>query len=184
MFRNQITIVGGLVRKGELMVSKNQNEYIQFSVAENYSEKQADGSYKELQPFMHNLTLFGKQAQLFAQSDIPLGTRLIITGDLTARTRPSYTDKNGITHPETVERQININGIGPLIDFGKIVTVSKSGTAPAAQTSTATAAPAQAKPVAPAQPVQTPVKDDDDIFGSSSSSNDDDIFADDFDPFS
>lgn len=181
MFRNQKTFKGNLVSIGELMKSKNDNFYLRLSVVESYSEKQEDGSYKELDGIFHNLTLFGKQAELFAKSNIPKGTPLFIQGETSARTRPSYTDKQGVVHPESVESQINVNGIGVLIDYGRVVDVSfgKDRTATAPQAATAQSVP-QASPVqqAPTAPVydQTPPTQTIQETPSSSLFGDDDDF--------
>lgn len=185
MFKNTKTFRGNLVKKGDLLTSKSNNFYIQLTIAENYSEKQSDETWKELPPFYHNVTLFGKQAELFAKSDIPLGTPLFVTGELSARTRAAWTDNNGVVHPETIEQQIFVNGIGPLIDYGRTVSVGFGKDKEVAAQPT----PAPSKPVAPkpAPATPTPTNSDDifggDIFGDTSSSGSDDIFGDDFNPF-
>ena len=82
-----VTFEGGLVRKGELRQVNTANgstSVINLTVARNYQKKDGndwvdDGTY------YINCTAWGKIAESIANSDIPTGFRLIISGVLTSR---------------------------------------------------------------------------------------------------
>ena len=79
-----VTFEGGLVRKGELRQVNTANgstSVINLTVARNYQKRDGndwvdDGTY------YINCTAWGKIAEAIANSDIPTGFRLIISGVL------------------------------------------------------------------------------------------------------
>lgn len=122
-----LTITGALVKKDELRTTSNGNKYIRISIARNYSERQDDGSYKDIgQAFFENLTLWGKTAECFAQSEIPLGSPLIVTGYRVGVRRAPYINAQKEEIPERFEEEFRVTGIGALIEMKRKVIVQKA----------------------------------------------------------
>lgn len=190
---NTITFLAGLVRQEELKQSAAGNTYLRLSVAKNNGsfQNKETGEWQDRPSTYANLTLFGRQAELFAKSNIPKGTELLISANQSAELRPAYVNKDGIEVPERIEETYQVQSIGVSISKGRLVSVSLANSnnsqaaAPVQQTYSAAqpvqAVPQQPQAVAPAQPVST---NTDDLFSSQpittaapASFDEDDIFA-------
>lgn len=126
MIRNHVTFLGGLTRVGELGYASNGNPYIHFGLARNYSKKNDNGDYENVGVYYSEFTLWGKEALCFAQSDIPLGTILLVEGHFEHSTRNSYVNKDGIQVPERDEEVIVADNVAVLIGFKRKVTVENA----------------------------------------------------------
>lgn len=165
---------GGLTKVGEYKKT-DKGGFLPISIARNYYEKDGD-DFVEIGTAYENLMLFGKQAELFYKSKIELGTQIIICGERKGRILPSYTDKNGIEHPESFQEGIYVEMIGVALSHGKTVTVEKSS---ATKATTTTKKVTETKKTKGTKKVSKPkeeeiFEDDDEIF-----SDNDDIFEDD-----
>ena len=168
-----VTFEAGLVRKGELRQVNTANgttSVINLTVARNYQKKDGndwvdDGTY------YINCTAWGKIAEAIANSDIPTGFRLIISGVLTSSLKPEYTAKSGEVIPEHYEEEVRVDSIGVALAFNQTVVASRtksenggSITASAKQTAKASA-PKQTITSAPATDNSSLFGDDDDSDG-------------------
>ena len=168
-----VTFEAGLVRKGELRQVNTANgttSVINLTVARNYQKKDGndwvdDGTY------YINCTAWGKIAEAIANSDIPTGFRLIISGVLTSSLKPEYTAKSGEIIPEHYEEEVRVDSIGVALAFNQTVVASRtksenggSITASAKQTAKASA-PKQTTTSAPATDNSSLFGDDDDSDG-------------------
>lgn len=137
MFTNQVALQVNLVRVGDLRRVGDNNSVLSLSVVKSYSEKIND-EWVELDPIYLNLTLWGKQAELFAASQIPNGSPLLVIGKLIGKRKAKFVTKEGVEIPERDEEEIIVDVIAPMIDRGRVVTVEllskKSGAAPVAKT--------------------------------------------------
>ena len=163
-----------LTKKGELRYASNNTAFLPISVVRNYSRyNEATKQWEETGAFFSNLTLFGKQAEGFANSNIPLGTSLIVAGRFNSRMNKAYVDKNGIEHPARPEEEILVEDIAvKIVGYATVDVVKKNaqGTTPMAQA--ATSAPrtqANTNSFVSQQPTSTPVNNtsvtDDEDFG-------------------
>lgn len=176
---NYITLKCSFITKKEFTSGKTTDgrvwQNIKINVAQNESvSKKVNGqlTWEELPPKYWNLTIWGKDAEMINNMDIPAGTKLLITGKYKMKLMPEYTSKKtGETYPAQVVDDIDVEQIAILItgQFGRTITIeptkgnSANKTAPATKPQN-TSAPA---------PIQ-PVKKEDDLFGNS---NNDDIFG-------
>ena len=110
---NRTTFSGGLVRKGDLQKSKNDNSFLSLVVAKSYQQKQADGTYKEVHKDFVNCVAFGRLAENIARAELPIGTRVIVTGQLDGREVSSYTNKDDQTVPATTEEYVKLDNLAP-----------------------------------------------------------------------
>ena len=128
---NRTTFSGGLVRKGDLQKSKNDNSFLSLVVAKSYQQKQADGTYKEVHKDFVNCIAFGRLAENIARAELPIGTRVIVTGQLDGREVSSYTNKDGQTVPATSEEYVKLDNLAPDLSIMnvllKVEKVSKGG---------------------------------------------------------
>ena len=144
-----VTFEAGLVRKGKLRQVNTANgttSVINLTVARNYQKKDGndwvdDGTY------YINCTAWGKIAEAIANSDIPTGFRLIISGVLTSSLKPEYTAKSGEVIPEHYEEEVRIDSIGVALAFNQTVVASRTksengGSTTASAKQTTTSAPA------------------------------------------
>lgn len=164
-----------LTKKGELRYAANNNAFLPISVARNYSRyNETTKQWEEIGTFYSNLALFGKQAEGFAQSNIPLGTALIVSGRYNARNSKAYVDKNGLEHPSRPEEEILVEDIAvKIVGYATIDVVKKNGqgSTPMAQAATSTPrTQANTNSFATQQPTSTPVNNtsvstEDDSFG-------------------
>lgn len=135
-----VTFEGGLVRKGELRQVNTANgstSVINLTVARNYQKRDGndwvdDGTY------YINCTAWGKIAESIANSDIPTGFRLIISGVLTSRLNAEYTAKSGEVIPEHYEEEVRVDSIGVALAFNQTVVASRAKSENGGTTSTAT----------------------------------------------
>lgn len=129
---NRTTFSCGLVRKGDLQKSKNDNSFLSLVVAKGYQQKQADGTYKEVHKDFVNCIAFGRLAENIARAELPIGTRVIVTGQLDGREVSSYTNKDGQTVPATSEEYVKLDNLAPDLSIMnvllKVEKVSKGGT--------------------------------------------------------
>ena len=136
-----VTFEAGLVRKGELRQVNTANgstNVINLTVARNYQKKDGndwvdDGTY------YINCTAWGKIAESIANSDIPTGFRLIISGVLTSSLKPEYTAKSGEVIPEHYEEEVRVDSIGVALAFNQTVVASRTKSENGGTTSTASA---------------------------------------------
>lgn len=129
---NRTTFSGGLVRKGDLQKSKNDNSFLSLVVAKSYQQKQTDGTYKEVHKDFVNCIAFGRLAENIARAELPIGTRVIVTGQLDGREVSSYTNKDGQTVPATTEEYVKLDNLAPDLSIMnvllKVEKVPKDGT--------------------------------------------------------
>ena len=136
-----VTFEAGLVRKGELRQVNTANgstNVINLTVARNYQKKDGndwvdDGTY------YINCTAWGKIAESIANSEIPTGFRLIISGVLTSSLKPEYTAKSGEVIPEHYEEEVRVDSIGVALAFNQTVVASRTKSENGGTTSTASA---------------------------------------------
>lgn len=171
---NIITFTAGLIRKDELKQSASGHTYLRLSLAKDngsYQDKKTNEWVNHPATFT-NVTLFGKQATLFAQSNIPIGSRLIVLAEQSARVSPAYTNKDGIEVPERVEETYNIKEIGAAIGHGRFVSVHKAEKNNQATAQAYAQTPQTQSAAAPA-PQQAPASTsfDDDFLGFTPSYN-------------
>lgn len=167
-----VTFEGGLVRKGELRQVNTANgstSVINLTVARNYQKKDGndwvdDGTY------YINCTAWGKIAESIANSDIPTGFRLIISGVLTSRLNAEYTAKSGEVIPEHYEEEVRVDSIGVALAFNQTVVASRAKSENGGTTSTATKQ--AAKSSAPAS-----TTDSSSLFGEEDTTVDEDFDA-------
>ena len=129
-----VTFEAGLVRKGELRQVNTANgstNVINLTVARNYQKKDGNDCI--------NCTAWGKIAESIANSDIPTGFRLIISGVLTSSLKPEYTAKSGEVIPEHYEEEVRVDSIGVALAFNQTVVASRTKSENGGTTSTASA---------------------------------------------
>lgn len=162
-----------LTKKGELRYASNNTAFLPISVVRNYSRyNETTKQWEETGAFFSNLTLFGKQAEGFAQSNIPLGTSLIVAGRFNSRMNKAYVDKNGIEHPARPEEEILVEDIAvKIVGYATVDVVKKNaqGTTPMVQAASTPRPQANTNSFVSQQPTSTPVNntsvEDDEDFG-------------------
>lgn len=174
-----VTFEGGLVRKGELRQVNTANgstSVINLTVARNYQKRDGndwvdDGTY------YINCTAWGKIAESIANSDIPTGFRLIISGVLTSRLNAEYTAKSGEVIPEHYEEEVRVDSIGVALAFNQTVVASRAKSENGGTTSTATKQ--AAKSSAPKSTTTAPASttDSSSLFGDEDTTVDEDFDA-------
>lgn len=104
---------GGLVRKGELKESE-KSKYLYFTVAENFSKRTEKGEWEEVGTLYHECSVSGYLAECFNKLDVPLGTRLVISGRTGFSPERTYTNKEGVevTVPATDTIYVDNLGVG------------------------------------------------------------------------
>lgn len=176
-----INFEGGLVRKGELRQINGANgntDVINFTVARNYTKREGN-DWVDAGTFFQECTAWGPIARSLANSDIPSGFLLQISGVLQVNHRTEYTDKNGVVHPEHDEETIRVDSVGVSLTRNQVVAasrMSKDGSTQSQQTQTQTQTPTQSTQSS----AQTKASESiDDIFSDVSGSAEslDDIFA-------
>ena len=174
-----VTFEAGLVRKGELRQVNTANgstSVINLTVARNYQKKDGndwvdDGTY------YINCTAWGKIAEAIANSDIPTGFRLIISGVLTSSLKPEYTAKSGEVIPEHYEEEVRVDSIGVALAFNQTVVASRTksengGSITASAKQTAKASAPKSTTPAPAS-----TTDSSSLFGEEDTTVDEDFDA-------
>ena len=150
-----------LTKKGELRYASNNNAFLPISVARNYSRyNETTKQWEDIGTFYSNLTLFGKQAEGFSQSNIPLGTSLIVAGRYNSRISKAYVDKNGVEHPARPEEEILVEDIAvKVVGYATIDVAKKNaqGTTPMAQATSAPRTQANTNSITNQQATSTPV---------------------------
>lgn len=172
-----VTFEGGLVRKGELRQVNTANgstSVINLTVARNYQKRDGndwvdDGTY------YINCTAWGKIAESIANSDIPTGFRLIISGVLTSRLNAEYTAKSGEVIPEHYEEEVRVDSIGVALAFNQTVVASRAKSENGGTTSTATKQ--AAKSSAPKSTAPASTTDSSSLFGDEDTTVDEDFDA-------
>lgn len=173
-----VTFEGGLVRKGELRQVNTANgstSVINLTVARNYQKRDGndwvdDGTY------YINCTAWGKIAESIANSDIPTGFRLIISGVLTSRLNAEYTAKSGEVIPEHYEEEVRVDSIGVALAFNQTVVASRAKSENGGTTSTATKQAASSAPKS-TTPAPASTTDSSSLFGEEDTTVDEDFDA-------
>lgn len=174
-----ITFIGNLAQDIECKTSKNGNSYAVINVAQNQFKKETDQSgkvsYRQLDPVYWRLTVYGKTAERMAQSNIPKGTPLIISGRFIVTERPEFTTRSGEVVPARTEPDIIVENIGVALSEynSKIVTVEGGALNKQTPQQKQTANPAPNKPTS-SDAAFNNVGESDDLFSGSS----DDLFGD------
>ena len=174
-----VTFEGGLVRKGELRQVNTANgstSVINLTVARNYQKKDGndwvdDGTY------YINCTAWGKIAESIANSDIPTGFRLIISGVLTSSLTPEYTAKSGEVIPEHYEEEVRVDSIGVALAFNQTVVASRTKSENGGTTSTATKQAAKSSAPKSTTPAPATTTDSSSLFGDEDTTVDEDFDA-------
>lgn len=170
---------GGLVRKGELRQVNTANgstSVINLTVARNYQKRDGndwvdDGTY------YINCTAWGKIAESIANSDIPTGFRLIISGVLTSRLNAEYTAKSGEVIPEHYEEEVRVDSIGVALAFNQTVVASRAKSENGGTTSTATKQAAKSSAPKSTTPALASTTDSSSLFGEEDTTVDEDFDA-------
>ncbi len=89
MYINKVFLYGNLTRDPELKALPSGNQVTSFGIATNRTYKDKDGNKQEQTEF-HNITMFGKQAEVAAQY-LKKGRPVFIDGRLQTR---SWDDKD------------------------------------------------------------------------------------------
>ena len=89
MYINKVQLYGNLTRDPELKALPNGSQVASFGIATNRTYKDKDGNKKEQVEF-HNITMFGRQAEVAAQC-LKKGRPVFIDGRLQTR---SWDDKD------------------------------------------------------------------------------------------
>ena len=174
-----VTFEGGLVRKGELRQVNTANgstSVINLTVARNYQKRDGndwvdDGTY------YINCTAWGKIAESIANSDIPTGFRLIISGVLTSRLNAEYTAKSGEVIPEHYEEEVRVDSIGVALAFNQTVVASRAKSENGGTTSTATKQAAKSSAPKSTPPAPSSTTDSSSLFGDEDTTVDEDFDA-------
>ena len=174
-----VTFEGGLVRKGELRQVNTANgstSVINLTVARNYQKRDGndwvdDGTY------YINCTAWGKIAESIANSDIPTGFRLIISGVLTSRLNAEYTAKSGEVIPEHYEEEVRVDSIGVALAFNQTVVASRAKSENGGTTSTATKQAAKSSAHKSTTPAPASTTDSSSLFGEEDTTVDEDFDA-------
>lgn len=174
-----VTFEGGLVRKGELRQVNTANgstSVINLTVARNYQKRDGndwvdDGTY------YINCTAWGKIAESIANSDIPTGFRLIISGVLTSRLNAEYTAKSGEVIPEHYEEEVRVDSIGVALAFNQTVVASRAKSENGGTTSTATKQAAKSSAPKSTTPAPASTTDSSSLFGDEDTTVDEDFDA-------
>lgn len=174
-----VTFEGGLVRKGELRQVNTANgstSVINLTVARNYQKRDGndwvdDGTYYV------NCTAWGKIAESIANSDIPTGFRLIISGVLTSSLKPEYTAKSGEVIPEHYEEEVRVDSIGVALAFNQTVVASRAKSENGGITSTATKQAAKSSAPKSTTPAPASTTDSSSLFGDEDTTVDEDFDA-------
>ena len=174
-----VTFEGGLVRKGELRQVNTANgstSVINLTVARNYQKRDGndwvdDGTY------YINCTAWGKIAESIANSDIPTGFRLIISGILTSRLNPEYTAKSGEVIPEHYEEEVRVDSIGVALAFNQTVVASRAKSENGGTTSTATKQATKSSAPKSTTPAPASTTDSSSLFGDEDTTVDEDFDA-------
>lgn len=175
---NRTTFSGGLVRKGDLQKSKNDNSFLSLVVVKSYQQKQADGTYKEVHKDFVNCIAFGKLAENINRAELPIGTRVVVTGQLDGREVPAYTNKQGQTVPATTEEYVRLDNLSPdlslmnvLVKVEKVTNSNSANSQTQTQSQYTNTNSTQVSNVAVEQETNN-------LFGDSTSSEENDPFAD------
>ena len=174
-----VTFEGGLVRKGELRQVNTANgstSVINLTVARNYQKKDGndwvdDGTY------YINCTAWGKIAESIANSDIPTGFRLIISGVLTSSLKKEYTAQSGQVVPEHYEEEVRVDSIGVALAFNQTVVASRTKSENGGTTSTATKQAAKSSAPKSTTPAPASTTDSSSLFGDEDTTVDEDFDA-------
>lgn len=174
-----VTFEGGLVRKGELRQVNTANgstSVINLTVARNYQKRDGndwvdDGTY------YINCTAWGKIAESIANSDIPTGFRLIISGVLTSRLNAEYTAKSGEVIPEHYEEEVRVDSIGVALAFNQTVVASRAKSENGGTTSTAPKQAAKSSAPKSTTPAPASTTDSSSLFGDEDTTVDEDFDA-------
>lgn len=174
-----VTFEGGLVRKGELRQVNTANgstSVINLTVARNYQKRDGndwvdDGTY------YINCTAWSKIAESIANSDIPTGFRLIISGVLTSRLNAEYTAKSGEVIPEHYEEEVRVDSIGVALAFNQTVVASRAKSENGGTTSTAPKQAAKSSAPKSTTPAPASTTDSSSLFGDEDTTVDEDFDA-------
>lgn len=171
---NRICFVGGLVRKGELQKSKGENggHYLFIDVARNYSTyDRQKKEFVDQGTIYQSCVLFNKQAEAFDASNIPLGRRLVIEGQVDGRKTKEWTDKEGNVHGPGFEETVVVDNIGLSFSHGQVVLDSDY-----LSSDNSTSRPAPKRKSQPPKKKEEPIEEEE-LFAD----DDDDDLDDDFD---
>ncbi len=99
---NSVQLYGRVVRDAELRKSQNNLSYALFSIATNYSKKNANGEWEQKADFFP-LSIYGNYAESMAPKLIK-GQKIIIEGSL----HQNKWEKDGVKHSNTIISVRNI----------------------------------------------------------------------------
>lgn len=111
-----ITFTASLVRKGELMTSKNgknESKYMYITVVRNYQKYNSETEkYEDVGQIYQDCSLNGKTAENFDKSNPSPGALLIIRGRLNYVPENTYTNKNGEEINNPARESVLVDDIG------------------------------------------------------------------------
>ena len=116
------TIIGGLVRKDELK-EKDGRKFLYFSIAENFSKRKEDGEWEDVGTLYQDCSISGYQAVNFDKVDIPLGTRLIVSGRTGFSPARTYTNKEGVEVDVPASDTLYVDNLGIAINNAKFFNI-------------------------------------------------------------
>jgi len=88
---NKVILIGNLTKDPEMRTTTNGKQVASCSIATNKSYKDQSGQKQTIAQF-HNLVVWGKPAEVFAQY-LKKGSKVAIVGELQTR---NYDDKSGV----------------------------------------------------------------------------------------
>lgn len=117
-----------LVNMGELKAVGENNHVLNINTAENVRRfNKETQEWVDDEPVWRRVTLWGRQAVNFANSDVKPGTPLVVEGRREARKLPAYTTPDGRELPERTEDHIIASHIG--VEIGPFNVITGTGKA-------------------------------------------------------
>ena len=122
----KVTFEAGLVRQTELRTGANDTPYTFLTLARNYSRYDKEKrEYIDEGAIFVECALFGHKAKMFAESNVPLGTNLIVSGTTSYKAPRSYVNASGQTVEVPAGETVNVDSIGIIFGAGQRVSVTR-----------------------------------------------------------
>lgn len=162
MSKTKITFSGGLIKKGELSKTQDgKRSYLFFTLAKNYNEfNSATNQWEEKGTIFMDCVVFGKKAENFSQANIPLGSRIVVSGTTSFSPARSYVTKDGETRQVPESENCLVDEIGLSFEGWQIPSLPDKGNNKVQKQPKQEASPAPAKK----ETISDDVVFDDDFF--------------------